>query len=1092
MKRITYLIPLLVFLASVIPVASVSAYEEGDVQVFYFVDPVWVEIDPNDPVEFQNGVQLKLVLNTGEAVGIWSVMDFQFTGTLEAGETVFVGYGISGSGSSQYSGEILSGMDSPDEFTQAGDPGGQFFNQSGAAVINIDSGQYIEWEITDNGGLPSTVYYSLYVGGTHDEGDISGPITFTWGVGGFDPDCDDAFQIQEDVVASQEIDATDEDGEYAEILTGNLYRLEVWGGPWDDGTDPDRYDTAISFDGDEWIPLTDLFMDAECFDVGDDPGTGSVFFIAESDDFYIRVNDEDEAFGDNDGSMVYSLSLALELYDLECSDQFTWDPDGDAYATYTVPADLSIGVEITDLEPGNWYVYVTSDGPWLNNGSTELYGMAVKDTTGTWEPIVDYEMVECAEDAEDGLHNIYYFQAWDESLWTRVHDTDGNWANDGSMTVTIYEADYERFLETCEGTYIIGDLVISKSFQGNQSGGVNVGTYDHYNNLPRGGGEGPLEVLRYYVIDTLDGPWYSSGDPSYLTQMRKEEDGDWYETIIHPEMDCVAETDLLGHVRGYFDMDKPYEWYIRVNETTTWTDNSGSERYNLYEGYNGQVIDPDDPAEDGYCDDYYTRGSQVGAITFSATNSAGVNVPGVTEYGNIYSIVTAGGPWNDGVDDLYDIDISDDGGDTWYALSEYPGMLCKQLEGTDYIEVFLQHVRGRRWKVRVSDTVFSDNSGTMSITVYGSESEVNPWHTCSDDYNLVEVAVPDNGIAAWFEAGSFVPYIGPSSEYIWAIEITQGPWYDDGDARYTAEIYDGSDWYLHNSYGICTEQVGENNEYFRTYFNPSGGNYKLRADDSDDDFFNNTGDFHYRLYRAYAVDPDDPDDPDDPGLPNDWDLSCYTPCTRPGSLFSWETITIPLVEWEFDIPFVDIGSWLEYGRCAFTKYISWCPEHTAALQSIPLLVRNKEPFSSFYVLASAGDDLQDMLDSYDWYPDSAPSALLSIVSGGGEPTQSWSFIPDQTDSPWSGGEITYGEGGTVAGGGEGWDLTCPDDMRIAAASAFGISSDYDESPMLRAYCFTVRTPFILKAYWMWITLSVEISFIFFFIKYLVSRLRGML
>jgi hypothetical protein len=65
-------------------------------------------------------------------------------------------------------------------------------------------------------------------------------------------------------------------------------------------------------------------------------------------------------------------------------------------------------------------------------------------------------------------------------------------------------------------------------------------------------------------------------------------------------------------------------------------------------------------------------------------------------------------------------------------------------------------------------------------------------------------------------------------------------------------------------------------------------------------------------------------------------------------------------------------------------------------------------------------------------------------------------------------------------------------MRYAAAAAFGISPDYDESPLLRAYCFTVRTPFVLKAYWMWMTLSVEISFIFFFIKYLVSRLRGLL
>jgi len=1095
MKRLCYLLPLLVLLASMIPMSDVHAYEEGDVEAYYEYEPgVWVEIEQNEVLELEDGIMLKIVLVEGEAVDIWTVMDFQFSGVLELGEYASVGYGISGSGSSKYSGVIVSGMDSPDSFTQAGDPGGgDFFGQAGPANINIDSSQYITWEITDDGGLPSTIIYYLSNRETPDNGDIGGPITFTWGVTGFDPDCDDTYQIQESIIGSQEIDATDEDGETAEVETGNLYRLEVWGGPWDDGADPDRYDTAISWDGLEWIPLTELFLDAECYDVGDDPGTGTVFLIAVSDDFYIRVNDEAAAYADNDGSMVYSLALAMILEDVTCSDQFTWAGEGDPDASYTVPADLSLGIEIKNLEIGEWYVYVTRDGPWLNNGSTERYDMAVKDTTGSWEPIADYEMVECVEDADDYQYTRYFFQAWDESLWTRVNDVDSNWANDDSMGVDIYGAEFDRFLDTCEGTYIIGDLVISKTFQGNQSGGVNVGTYDHYNNLPRGGGEGPVEILRYYVIDTLDGPWYDSGDPLYTAQMRKELDGDWYETILHPELDCVAETDLLGHVRGYFDMDKPYEWYIRANETTTWTDNSGSERYNLYEATNGQMVDPEDPAEEDTCDGYYTRGDQVGAITFQATNGSGVHVPGMTEYNTIYSIVTTGGAWNDGSDDLYDVDISDDGGVTWYTLAEYPGMLCKQLEGTDYIEVFLQHVKGRRWKVRVSDTIFSDNSGSMGIIVYGSEADIDPWHTCSDDYNLVEVPVNNNLIAAWYAGGSFVPYIGPSSSYIWAIEIYDGPWVDDTTDMYTAEIWDGDDWYNHNSYGICTEQYGANNEYFRTYFIPTSSNYKLRADDQDDDFFNNSGSFRYKLFRAYAVDPEDPDDPDDPGLPPDWDVTCYVVCSRPDGLFSWETITIPLVEWEFDIPFVDIGSWLEYGRCSFSKFISWCPEHTAALKSIPLLVRNREPFASFYVLADAGEDIQDMLDSYDWYPDSAPSALMSVVSGGGEDSGTpWSFIPEQSNSPWSGGEITYGEGGTIEGGGEGWDLTCPDDMRYAAAAAFGISPDYDESPLLRAYCFTVRTPFVLKAYWMWMTLSVEISFIFFFIKYLVSRLRGLL
>ncbi len=290
MRRTLYIVPLLVLLVSMLPMAGALAYEEGDVQVYYDSGGgVWVEIDPGTAVEFTDAYILKLVLNTGEAVDIWTMTAYTFGVSLEAGETVFVGYGISGSGSSKYSGSVVSGMDAPDDFDQGGDPGGQFYNAGGPLVTTLEGTQYITWEITDDGGLPSTVFYHMEVGGSHDEGDATGPLVFVWGVTGYDADCDDTYQQQEAIVASQEIQADDEDGEYAAVLTGNLYRLEVWGGPWNDGTD-DRYDTAVSFDGSTWTPLTDYFVETECFDVGDDPGTGTVFFIAPEDDFYIRVN----------------------------------------------------------------------------------------------------------------------------------------------------------------------------------------------------------------------------------------------------------------------------------------------------------------------------------------------------------------------------------------------------------------------------------------------------------------------------------------------------------------------------------------------------------------------------------------------------------------------------------------------------------------------------------------------------------------------------------------------------------------------------------------------------------------------------------
>jgi len=92
---------------------------------------------------------------------------------------------------------------------------------------------------------------------------------------------------------------------------------------------------------------------------------------------------------------------------------------------------------------------------------------------------------------------------------------------------------------------------------------------------------------------------------------------------------------------------------------------------------------------------------------------------------NTYRLDVFGGPWNDGTSNLYDTDISDDGGATWQPFDEYSASLCFN-EGTDangyWGHQYFDADGTQAFRLRVHDTgVYTDNTSSMLYMLHSVE-----------------------------------------------------------------------------------------------------------------------------------------------------------------------------------------------------------------------------------------------------------------------------------------------------------------------------------------------------------------------------------
>lgn len=200
---------------------------------------------------------------------------------------------------------------------------------------------------------------------------------------------------------------------------------------------------------------------------------------------------------------------------------------------------------------------------------------------------------------------------------------------------------------------------------------------------------------------------------------------------------CNVALDALGHRRIYFQVPAgPLEWFLRVNDSSAFSNNGGYMAWNLYRAIE---VDPEDPSANAWIDCLAGYDSAVYGIEGTGNfipvkmdmgtyvKEANFDTSGdVLSVGTQYILEINGGPWDDDdTDDVggarFDAAISKDNGATWYPMDgSAPGMDCISSTQDDrYVQIRFTVQDGEIWKIRVNDADgdFANNGGNLGYTL---------------------------------------------------------------------------------------------------------------------------------------------------------------------------------------------------------------------------------------------------------------------------------------------------------------------------------------------------------------------------------------
>lgn len=859
-----------------------------------------------------------------------------------------------------------------------------------------------------------------------------------------------------------EIDPTLEAGhENSELLIGAQYVLDIYGGPWNDGTD-DLYITAVSWDGDEWMTINEFVQEAYviCFESATHTDLKKLLFIAQTSTLYIRVGDTEGNFADN----TPTQPLYYRLYLSQSCPEFQFDPVDDLIINRTIPATsadyLAAGVDINGIEHrdkngnldddynlGDWYAITTDGGPW-NDGAADRYDIAILGSDDVWYPLTldDFYGARC--ETVDGNYSTVYFQADTEELHLRVNDELATFNNNsGDIDYSLYAVSFTRYPSTCEARFDLGNTIAAGTVSGNQDAGKVIREIELAMQNPLQGGTPGGTETRWFALDTNDGPFITSQYPDlaygWTTQIYDSR-YDWESLASYSEAVCVVPLDQY-HTRIYFQGYVGAGYKIApLDADADYVENSGEIGYIVRAAADGQTTTPGDPLVELACDASYSHEvSPVASVTVDGDDDDGKYLAFPTP--GLYAIITSAGPWNDGSADRYDISMSDDGGSTWSPLEDFDAIRCAESVNTDYALIYINVQAGHYYRVRANDeSSFVDNSGSITVSAYEAEMLFDPWNSCDSDYELNGVSVADNNIPATLPNGTKIsPTISIAPGEIFAIQTAGGPWYDGAtttEERYDIQIsYDnGTTWYDFGSADdpnlLCTlyvfqdkngNNMNKNGEslYKRVYFSaPANANVRLRVNDDGPATYpsawsDNRGSMYFMLYRSTLDSNGNPTvvDPDVDNTTPGYSYSCSMSCARPAAWYK-------MVEIDFGdlgvigLPVPDIGGWISYWICQIQYYFALCPSHIDAVLSIRTLLNNYEPFGTINELYTLIQITVDEINSYTWTSPDEPVSTLSGDSGGGD-QHGW--IPRlDPNSPWMGGPVEFNPNALETGGGD--------------------------------------------------------------------------
>lgn len=814
-----------------------------------------------------------------------------------------------------------------------------------------------------------------------------------------------------------------------------------------------KNDTAISFDGVNWMNWQAFMYYAECLDVepgrADDVDLKVVYFIAQTTTIYVRADDVEGEFADNLTDTInpllhfeYTIGEATLLAS-DCDSQFSYDPEGDLFASVDVVGTAEDNPVNATFETGEWYGVKVMSGTWSDPGGDSRTDMQFR--FDEWAPLaVGENYVWCAG------NDVIYIQAPSADLSLRVNDLDNNFSNNsGTLNVNIYHVTYTYTPADCAADYEVDTIVASGTVGGGQTNGTSFA-----NSLlnPVINTSYAVTPGAFYMLETRDGPWYlrdsmssvsgeyQPGNNYYDVQLRSvvsNAESEWVAPDAWSLSVCVVETDALGHLRIYFQVPNNNngdlnqggaEYFIRVAGAGLL--GMGSIGWDLYQAYEGPTEGggTTNPWED--CEKTYVNTSSLplnSTAWIPVKDDAGT---AVVQYGATgggatvlttdedYWIRTSNGPWYDGAGGVepgegdnssnaggkYTAQLSSDGGATWYDFADHPAVYCSNVDQLGSYETAFFHVSvGQVWKIRVNDVetnLWTDNSGTLAYSLYA----LNP---VGFPVTAGDVTDANFEVCAPILIKPYIPGMIFSKPSMASVS--------------TPSSWDVSDWvsYLGDWFAALGSYIGDVAEIA----------------------VNNTGVF-FQGFGTY------------------------------------------------------VGDWATYLNRSFISFFAWCPRHVNILLATINQLQDKEPVATIMELKDAGNTAYAEVESYDWgvagegggigSNDQGYIGLFSLGEGGGAGDS-----PDTTDYIFErifptggpGWSVWSGEGDIVVFG----DASLPD-YYYTCNDVFG---DFLPERLRQGVCFTSAHWRETGAWW-WVQLSIDVSTIFMLIGMIKSSAQSLI
>jgi hypothetical protein len=515
------------------------------------------------------------------------------------------------------------------------------------------------------------------------------------------------------------------------------------------------------------------------------------------------------------------------------------------------------------LDVGSQYELIVSGGPWHSSpsDSTNRYAAAVKVDSLDWTSLADYfysNSAQCSEgDPLDPTKTIIVFTAVSADWAIRVADAAGQFGdNSGGLD---YELDRVRIKVdiTCASQYLTGNVIGSGSIPATAANGVQV--------LSK-----PVRPGSWVQIVTSGGPWQTStGGAARYDVAVKNPDASW--SPLENDSYSACFTTSTNYITAYVQVPTNDGLYLRVNDTGSFTDNSGAMGYTVY----AATYSPISPAG---CAETYQLGTLIKTVTVPATLSGGVSVgklssgdTDVTGTGGgeadlrYYAIETSGLWYNGSTPETWGGIASNDStttppaGGAFENLQTAPGVTCAvPLDPVGHIRVYLPLSLIHNYWLRAQPvgTVanWQGNSGTLTFSIYeaanmqtsGYTPGPMPGATVCDSSFTKGAAGPTATLQGNDESGIHLNDLGTAwvPGRIYAVETTAGPWSNSGVSSYEVAISDnnGASWTNLMAYpSLLCAQSGDGNHLLVFFLAQSGRVYKLRVYDHGGAYADNTG-----------------------------------------------------------------------------------------------------------------------------------------------------------------------------------------------------------------------------------------------------------